>query len=311
VIDGVGAARRANADRNVVDPDTPWTHFKEPSVPSSDIAIRAALTGELTAISVAAADAIRRSHWQGEGVRIKADESPVTAADEAAEAVIRDRLARLDPLTPVISEERAEREPPTLRGASFFLVDPLDGTREFIAGRGEYTVNIGLVCDGAPILGVIAAPALGLIWRGIVGRGAERLEFAAGKTSQPQAIRTRARPEHALRVMVSRSHLDARTQAYVDGVPGAELVRCGSSVKFCRLAEGAADLYPRFGPTRDWDVAAGHAILAAAGGGVCAPGGAPLAYGTPQLRIPAFLAWGDRAGLPRGRQDLGEGAVKD
>jgi 3'(2'), 5'-bisphosphate nucleotidase len=246
-------------------------------VPRSDIAIRAALADELTAISIAAADAIRRSHWEREGARIKADASPVTAADEAAEAVIRDGLARLDPVTPVISEEAAEREPPKLTGTSFFLVDPLDGTREFIAGRGEYTVNIGLVCDGAPVLGIIAAPALGLIWRGVLGRGAERLEFAAGKTSQPQAIRPRAAPKHALRVIASRSHLDAQTQGYLDGLRGAELVRCGSSVKFCRLAEGAADLYPRFAPTRDWDVAAGHAILAAAGGGVAAPDGTALA----------------------------------
>ena len=271
-----------------------------PALPSSNITIRAALVGELTRISIAAAEAIRRSVWQSEGVRTKADASPVTAADEAAEAVIRDGLSRLDPALPVISEERAEREPPKLSATSFFLVDPLDGTREFIAGRDEYTVNIGLVCDGAPVLGVIAAPALGLVWRGVVGGGAECLEFAAGRTSQPQAIRTRVRPEHGLRVMVSRSHLDARTQAYVDGLPRAELVRCGSSVKFCRLAEGAADLYPRFAPTRDWDIAAGHAILAAAGGGVAAPDGVALAYGTPQLRIPAFLAWGDRAGRPGG-----------
>ncbi len=267
-------------------------------MPTSDIAVRAALAGALTAISVAAADAIRRSRWERGGVRIKADESPVTAADDAAEAVIRDGLARLDPLLPVISEERAEREPPTVKGASYFLVDPLDGTREFIAGRSEYTVNIGLICEGAPVLGVIAAPALGLIWRGIAGRGAERLEFAGGAMSEPQAVRIRARPEHALRVMVSRSHLDAQTRAYLDGLPDAEIVRCGSSVKFCRLAEGAADLYPRFGPTRDWDVAAGHAILAAAGGSVVAPDGAALTYGSPQLRIPAFLACGDPTLLP-------------
>ena len=268
-----------------------------PSVPAADIARYVALIDELTAISMAAADAIRRAGAQG-GVRIKADNSPVTAADEAAEAVIRDRLARLDPVLPVISEERAEREPPAVGAASYFLVDPLDGTREFIAGRAEYTINIGLVCAGVPVLGVIAAPALGLIWRGIVGRGAERLEFAAQKTAPPQAIRTRPRPQHTLRVMASRSHLDAKTQAYLDTLPGAELVRCGSSVKFCRLAEGTADLYPRLGPTRDWDIAAGHAILAAAGGGVVAPDGAALVYGTPQLRIPAFLAWGDRAVVP-------------
>jgi 3'(2'), 5'-bisphosphate nucleotidase len=266
-------------------------------VPNFDIAICAALVEELTAISVAAAEAIRGSHWDGD-VRIKADDSPVTVADEAAEAAIRDGLARLEPALPIISEERAEHETPVIDSASYFLVDPLDGTREFIAGRNEYTVNIGLVSDGAPILGVIAAPALGLIWRGIVGRGAERLEFSARKISQPQAIRTRARPARELGVMVSRSHLDAQTQAYLDGLPGAQRVACGSSIKFCRLAEGAADLYPRFGPTCDWDVAAGHAILAAAGGRVVAPDGATLIYGSPRLRIPAFIAWGDTAALP-------------
>jgi 3'(2'), 5'-bisphosphate nucleotidase len=262
------------------------------------MAICAGLMRELTAISVTAAEAIRRSNWDARGARIKGDETPVTAADEAADAVIRDGLARLDPLLPVVSEEIAERETPKIDSESFFLVDPLDGTREFIAGRSEYTVNIGLICEGTPILGVIAAPALGLIWRGIVGGGAERLEFSAQQISPPQPIRARARPAHGLQVVVSRSHLDSQTRAYLDGLPGAQSVRCGSSVKFCRLAEGAADLYPRFAPTRDWDVAAGHAILAAAGGSVVTPQGTAVTYGSPQLRIPAFLAAGDPAALP-------------
>ena len=257
------------------------------------MAICAGLVRELTAISVAAAQAIRGSNWERDGVRIKGNASPVTAADEAAEAVIADGLARVEPALPVISEERAERETPAIEGRSFFLVDPLDGTREFIAGREEYTVNIGLICEGVPILGVIAAPALGLIWRGIVGHGAERLEFSERETSPPKPIRARSRPERGLRVMVSRSHLDPQTQAYLNGLHGAQSVPCGSSVKFCRLAEGTADLYPRFAPTRDWDVAAGHAILAAAGGRIVTPDGAALTYGSPALRIPAFLAAGD------------------
>jgi 3'(2'), 5'-bisphosphate nucleotidase len=301
MIDGVGRSASRDADRYGRPAHTIRIHRQEPSVPASDIAARAALLSELTAICVAASDAIGRSHWERRGVRIKADQSPVTAADEAAEMVIRDGLARLDPLLPVISEERAEHEPPKVEATSYFLVDPLDGTREFIAGRSEYTVNIGLISAGAPVLGVIAAPALGLIWRGIVGRGAERLEFAAGKVSEPQAVRTRPRPSDGLRVMASRSHLGAQTQAYIDGLRGAELVRCGSSLKFCRLAEGAADLYPRLAPTRDWDVAAGHAILAAAGGSVVAPDGTVLAYGSRDLRIPAFLACGDPALSPGGR----------
>jgi len=246
----------------------------------------------MTAISISAAEAIRRSHGQG-SVRIKADGSPVTTADEAAEAVIRDGLAHLAPALPVISEEQAEREKPAIPSASFILVDPLDGTKEYIAGRDDFTINIAVVSDGAPILGVITAPALGLIWRGTVGRGAERLEFSSRKTSPPQAIRTRPRAAGDLLVMVSRSHLDARTEAYLGGLPRARRIPCGSSLKFCRLAEGAADLYPRLGPTRDWDVAAGHAILAAAGGSVVAPEGTSLIYGGPALLIPAFVAWGD------------------
>jgi len=272
-------------------------------VPALDFATCAALLDAMTAISLTAVEAIR--HAQGEGkVRIKADGSPVTAADEAAEAVIRDGLARLDQALPVISEERAESECPRIGDASFILVDPLDGTREFVAGRNEYTINIGLVSDGAPLLGVITAPALGFIWRGIVGGGAERLEFSSGKASLPQAIHTRPRPTDELLVMVSRSHLDPQTQDYLDSLSSARSIACGSALKFCRLAEGAADLYPRLAPTRDWDVAAGHAILAAAGGGVAAPDGAPLLYGSPGLRIPAFLAWGDAQSAPEIRSTV-------
>jgi 3'(2'), 5'-bisphosphate nucleotidase len=266
---------------------------KERRVPSLDIAASPGLMDELTAISIAAAAAILHCRGAGE-FRIKADGSPVTPADEAAEAVIRDGLSRMLPALPIVSEEQAERERPAA-AAHYFLVDPLDGTREFIAGRDEYTVNIGLISDGAPVLGIIAAPELGLIWRGIVGGGAERLEFSAGKTSKPRPIHTRIRPTGELVVMVSRSHLDPSTQAYLDALPQTRRIASGSSVKFCRLAEGVADHYPRLGPTRDWDVAAGHAVLAAAGGSVIGPDGAILTYGTPERRIPAFLAWGTPA----------------
>lgn len=249
------------------------------------------LMDALTKITISAAEAIR-SQGPG-GVSLKADGSPVTAADEAAEAVIRHGLARLSPILPVISEEQAERERPKITGENYFVVDPLDGTKEFISGRDEYTINIALVADGAPILGVIAAPAQALIWRGIVGRGAERLKFSGQQIETPQAIKTRPRPEEELIVMVSRSHLEARTQAYLDRFPRTRRVGCGSSVKFCRLAEGAADLYPRLAPTHDWDIAAGHAILVAAGGSVTDPDGGALRYGSPSLIIPAFLAWGE------------------
>jgi 3'(2'), 5'-bisphosphate nucleotidase len=258
--------------------------------------------GELTTITISAAQAIGRAQGQG-GVSIKADGSPVTAADEAAEAVIRGGLARLVPALPIVSEEAAEHEKPAVRNGSYFLVDPLDGTREFIAGRDEYTINIAMIANAAPLLGIIAAPALGLIWRGIVGHGAERLEFSAGRAGSPQAIKTRPRPRDELIVMMSRSHLEERTQAYLDGLPHTRRIGCGSSVKFCRLAEGAADLYPRLAPTHDWDVAAGHAILVAAGGTMTGPDAEPLVYGTPDLIIPAFLAWGGppTEGAPKAR----------
>ena len=228
------------------------------------------------------------------GIRTKADGSPVTAADEAAEAVIRDGLARLAPDVPIVSEEHAAREKPDIPtgpGASYFLVDPLDGTREFIAGRDEYTINIAVIGAGVPLLGIITAPALGLTWRGIVGRGAERIA-PAGAASRATEIHTRPRPARDVVIVVSRSHLEARTRGYVDAFPQATLVQCGSAVKFCRVAEGTADLYPRLAPTRDWDVAAGHAIVKAAGGDVTAPDGSPLRYGTNDLLIPAFIAAG-------------------
>ena len=265
-------------------------------MPALDATACSELIEPLTEIAIRAAQAIRRIDPK-RGVRMKPDGSPLTAADEAAEHVIRAELTRLLPALPVVSEEQADRSTSLEAAAaaqSYFLVDPLDGTREFIAGRDEYTVNIALMSAGAPIMGVTAAPALGLIWRGIVGHGAERVDQAetAGRRTL-SAIHTRPRPARGLVVMVSRSHLEARTQAYLDALPVAELLRCGSALKFCRVAEGAADLYPRLAPTCDWDVAAGHAILAAAGGSVTAPDGSAVAYGTKALRIPGFLAWGE------------------
>jgi 3'(2'), 5'-bisphosphate nucleotidase len=252
----------------------------------------------LTAISITAANAIRGS-FPGGSVRTKADGSPVTPADAAAEAVVREGLAGLAPPLPIVSEECSEDRSAAAKSDSYYLVDPLDGTKEYIAGRNEYTINIALLSKGLPVLGVITAPALGLIWRGIVGRGAERLEFVADKASAPQPIHCRSTPAGEFIVLVSRSHLDSLTEAYLEHLPHTRRISCGSSLKFCRLAEGAADHYPRLGPTMDWDVAAGHAILAAAGGTVTELDGSPLKYGTSGLRIPSFLAWGDPAQAPK------------
>ncbi len=262
-------------------------------MPTLDSAACSGLMDALTELTARAAKAI---HSAAAGVSSKADGSPVTPADEAAEAVIRDGLSRLMPGMPIISEEHtAQQRPAAPAGGneSYFLVDPLDGTREFIAGRDEYTINIAVVTAGAPILGIIAAPALDLAWRGNIGRGAERIALAQHKTSRPTGIRTRPRPKGSLVVLLSRSHLDARTEDYLKQFPQAERIQCGSAIKFCRLAEGSADLYPRLAPTHDWDTAAGHAIVTAAGGHVTAPDGTALAYGTQDLLIPAFLAWGD------------------
>jgi 3'(2'), 5'-bisphosphate nucleotidase len=256
-----------------------------------DTSASTALLEGLTAIAARAAAAIRQCG--AASARHKADGSPVTAADEAAEAVILQDLEHLAPGIPIVSEERSatdQAHATASRRVTYFLVDPLDGTREFIAGRDEFTVNIALMDRGAPLIGVIAAPAADLVWRGIVGRSAERMRLSnqSGRT----AIRTRPRPPQPV-VLISRSHLDPDTKAYLAGLPQASPVSCGSSIKFCRVAEGSADLYPRLAPTHDWDVAAGHAILVAAGGEVTAADGSQPVYGTPKRLIPSFIARGD------------------
>ncbi len=260
-----------------------------------DVAACAELLAAMTAIGARAALSIRTVAGRG-GVRYKDDGSPVTTADMEAEATIRTGLAAVAPSLPIVSEEEAVHRH-VAAGASYFLVDPLDGTREFIAGRDEYVIAIALMTGGAPLLGIIAAPALGTIWRGAIGGGATRLAFAADGTLSPSdRIHTRKRPQHGPVALVSRSHLDPRTQAYLHGLPQPRTIPCGSALKFCRIAEGKADIYPRLAPTHDWDVAAGHAIVAAAGGQMLAPDGTPLRYGTPELLIPGFIACGENDG---------------
>jgi 3'(2'), 5'-bisphosphate nucleotidase len=261
-----------------------------PAGPTLNAAAGVELLDALTAIAAEASTAILRAAANPH-IRNKNDGSPVTAADEDAERIIRDGLSRIAPSLPIISEEAASRQKPKpVEGGGYFLVDPLDGTREFIAGRAEYTVNIALLSDGAPILGVIAAPASSLIWRGVVGRGAERLGLSGDQ--KPTAIHTRPRRDNEIVILASRSHMEPCTRDYLAQFSSAKIIQCGSSVKFCYLAEGAADLYPRLAPTHDWDIAAGHAILAAAGGTVSAPDGTAVHYGTNDLLVPAFIAAG-------------------
>lgn len=259
------------------------------------------LLDELTTIVAQASAAILAIPLSQAARQIKADGSPVTAADEAAEAVILEALARLLPGIAVVSEEAAGRAAPPALGTSCVLVDPLDGTKEFLAGRDEFTVNLAIVTKGMPIAGIVAAPALGLLWRGVGGGGAERLRLkTAGKTAgtgEATEIRTRRWPGRGAVATVSRSHLDPATEAYLARLPEIKREGCGSSVKFCKIAQGEADIYPRLARTSEWDIAAGHAVLAAAGGAVTAPDGTPLTYGRADadFRVPAFIAIGDRA----------------
>ncbi len=228
--------------------------------------------------------------------RIKPDQSPVTAADEASEAVILQGASRLLPAVPIISEESASANQRPL-GESFMVVDPLDGTREFLAGRDEFTVNLAIVTRGTPIAGIIAAPKRGQIWRGIAGLKAERLRLSKSGVDQPQAIHTRRWPLQGVVAAVSRSHLDANTEAFLTSLGSPATQASGSAIKFCHVAEGDADVYPRLATTCEWDVAAGHALVVAAGGALTNGKGLPLVYGrtSDNFRVPAFIAWGDPA----------------
>ena len=221
-------------------------------------------------------------------VRGKQDQSPVTEADERAEKLIVPALRAMAPGVPIVAEEAVAAGRIPEIGDLFWLVDPLDGTKEFISRNGEFTVNIALVHQGRPVLGAVLAPALDRLFLGDVGRGAW-LEDAAGR----REIRCRAVPPEGLTVVASRSHGDAPAlDAFLAGRRVASLVGAGSSLKLCLIAAGEADLYPRLGRTMEWDIAAGHAVLAAAGGSVCDLAGQVLGYGKPGLDNPHFVAAG-------------------
>jgi 3'(2'), 5'-bisphosphate nucleotidase len=265
-----------------------------PTVIDRDAA--ASLIEPLTDLVIRAGHAILAVNRSAMKVDGKTDGSPVTEADLAADRIIGEGLARLAPEIPSLSEERVELATLPYE-ASFFLIDPLDGTKEFVAGRNEFTVNLALVTRGVPLLGIVAAPALGLIWRGIVGRGAERLTLNDGAAPRAEPIRTRPCPPsgNPWTVAVSRSHGDARTEAFIAERPGAVRSELGSAVKFGRVAEGLVDIYPRLSPTCEWDVAAGHAVVTAAGGRITDSKGAALHFGAGRedFIMPEFIAWGD------------------
>ena len=248
----------------------------------------ALLLPKVLTIAEQAAVVILQHYAAGTTVSTKADSSPVTEADEAGEAVILAALRLLTPEVPIVAEEAVSRgELPNVGDGPFWLVDPLDGTKEFISRNGEFTVNIGLIEHREPILGVVLAPARGLAWWGAAGIGASRRE---GDTVRP--IRVRARPGQGAVAVASRSHRDAETDAWLQGEGIEDTMSAGSSLKFCLVAEGKADVYPRFGPTMEWDTAAGDAVLRAAGGAVVTTAGAPFLYVKPAFRNPGFIARG-------------------
>ena len=233
---------------------------------------------------------IRTIRERGFQIQRKADLSVVTEADHAAEAIILAGLRGAIPDCIVVAEEEAASGKVTLAAPSFWLVDPLDGTREFTMGGNDFAVNIGLVRDGRPVLGVVGVPATGEIFGGIVGAGAWRR-----KDGQTRPITARTPLPEGLTVVASRHHGDqARLDRFLAGRPVAQVVNFGSSLKFCRLAAGKADLYPRFGRTMEWDTCAPHAVLEAAGGSVETLDGHPLRYGKPGWDNPHFVCWGRR-----------------
>ncbi|MGI8704583.1 MAG: 3'(2'),5'-bisphosphate nucleotidase CysQ [Sphingomicrobium sp.] len=248
------------------------THYKQLL---EDIAVATAEAGE----------AILKIVEGGFEVESKDDKSPVTIADRAAELIILAALAKAAPGVPVIAEEEVAAGRIPDFGDCYFLVDPLDGTKEFIRGGDDYTVNIGLISGTTPLLGVVFAPARGAVYGGIVGEGAW-MEDSDGR----RPIRARQRGEKTTAV-ASKSHFNQPTADYLaEAVGECDYVGIGSSLKFCIVAQGSADIYPRLSPTSEWDTAAGHAVLLAAGGSVDGPDGEPLAYGKRAFINRGFVA---------------------
>lgn len=254
------------------------------------------------ALQAAAVDAGRlaqRMRRDGTGVSTKPDGTPVTEADEAAERLILERLTKLAPGVPVVAEESAAIGLLPEVQRSFFLVDPLDGTREYVAGRAEYTVNIALIENGVPVLGLVGVPEFALLFAAAHDRAYAVTLDADGVATSRTLLRARPRPPAPV-ALVSGSHLDATTQRFLDERGITDTVAFGSALKFCRLATAEGDVYPRFGRTMQWDTAAGDAVLRAAGGLSCRADGTPLVYGPRRgdasdphpFANPSFVAFG-------------------
>ncbi|MGD9806477.1 MAG: 3'(2'),5'-bisphosphate nucleotidase CysQ [Hyphomicrobiaceae bacterium] len=252
------------------------------------------------------AGAVEMRHYEaGVAVETKADESPVTAADREAEAILLTALAEIAPDIPVIAEEAVSDGRVPAIGRTFFLVDPLDGTREFINKRGEFTVNVALIEDGQPVLGIVYAPAVGELYATLEPGVASFARLTPGSSERRasdcafQPIQVRV-PGLGLTAVASRSHKSPETEAFLERYTIAERRDSGSSLKFCTVARGEADIYPRLAPTMEWDIAAGHAVLVAAGGAVTTPDGGPLRYGKTDsgFRNGYFVAWGAAQPIP-------------
>ena len=249
------------------------------------------LAAAIEAIALRAGAAFMEIYSRDFAVETKADDSPVTEADQAAEAIIVAALRALTPDIPVVAEEEvAAGHQPDVGAGPFWLVDPLDGTREFISRNGDFTVNIALIRDGLPVLGTVHVPAKDETY---TAAGAGQVSRKRG-TDAAQAISVRRPAGDGLVAMVSRSHASPETDDFLADFDIKERVDAGSSLKFCRLAEGAADLYPRLGRTMEWDTAAGHAVLACAGGSVSRLDGSPLLYGKNGFENPHFVARGEQ-----------------
>lgn len=239
----------------------------------------------------AAGELVMKVYGSDFQVDIKADESPVTLADQMAEDLITQALIELTPHIPVVGEEAASSGTVQAAAERFWLVDPLDGTREFVDRNGEFTVNIALIDSGRPVLGLVLLPTSGHLYGGVADQGSW-VERTVGRR---QPIHCRAAPLDGMSVLASRSHGDeAALQAFLANQKVAQIVHAGSSLKLCLLAAGQADVYPRLGRTMEWDIAAGQAVLEAAGGRVERLDGVPLRYGKPGFENPHFVAWGLR-----------------
>ena len=250
------------------------------------------LLGDVLAIALRAGKEVMRVYSTDFDVTHKEDKSPVTEADKAAEAIITPALQELLPGVPVVAEEAvSDGETPDVGDEPFWLVDPVDGTKQFISKNGEFTVNIALIENRRPVLGVVHCPALHkTYWGGPKGG------WVKDGNSVPKELKAPAfKDGDPITAVASRSHRTPETDAYLDKFNVAELISAGSSLKFCLVAEGAAHLYPRFGPTMEWDVGAGHAVLQSAGGIVTNEDGSEFLYNKPEFRNGYFIARGPKS----------------